>query len=230
MDLRKFVLLIIIIIIINCFCKRTVHCSIGANVREHYNAGDISSSIYHLEEMRLQFRDKYIHSFGHTDDKVYLVFNITYAMSVRACMVWMNDVHILGEVFNIHDLSKEVIIVPEAILKHQASIVKFECLKQFTHLKYKFRLIVLKLKLIYFLLSPTSSMPLVLYNGTHTLVWIQRTHTYTYTVKYSTHTSIHTWQPFRRRYNGFFLNVRHTHSHTRGHCERPVPSWFLVHL
>ena len=39
----------------------------------------------------------------------------------------------------------------------------------------------------YFLLSATSSMPLALYNGTHTLVW---THTYTYTVKYSTHTSI----------------------------------------
>ena len=29
----------------------------------------------------------------------------------------------------------------------------------------------------YFLLSATSSMPLALYNGTHTLVW---THTYTY--------------------------------------------------
>ena len=28
----------------------------------------------------------------------------------------------------------------------------------------------LKLKLIYFLLSATSSMPLALYNGTHTLV------------------------------------------------------------
>ena len=30
----------------------------GANVREHYDAVDISSSIYNLEEMRLQFRDK----------------------------------------------------------------------------------------------------------------------------------------------------------------------------
>ena len=34
----------------------------------------------------------------------------------------------------------------------------------------------------YFLLSATSSMPLALYNGAHTLVW---THRYTYTVKYS---------------------------------------------
>ena len=34
----------------------------------------------------------------------------------------------------------------------------------------------LKLKLIYFLLSATSSMPLALYNRTHTLVWIQWTH------------------------------------------------------
>ena len=59
---------------------------------------------------------------------------------------------------------------------------------------------------IYFLLSATSSMPLALYNGTHTLVW---THTYTYTVKYSTHTSIHTRQPFRRRYN-VFIPVTHT--------------------
>ena len=59
---------------------------------------------------------------------------------------------------------------------------------------------------IYFLLSATSSMPLALYNGTHTLVW---THTYTYTVKYSTHTSIHTRQPFRRRYN-VFISVTHT--------------------
>ena len=58
----------------------------------------------------------------------------------------------------------------------------------------------------YFLLSATSSMPLVLYNGTHTLVW---THTYTYTVKYSTHTSIHTRQPFRRRYN-VFISGTHT--------------------
>ena len=62
-------------------------------------------------------------------------------------------------------------------------------------------LIKLKLKLIYFLSSATSSMSLALYNGTHTLVWIQWTHTYTYTVKYSTHTSIHTWQPFRCRCN-----------------------------
>ena len=59
---------------------------------------------------------------------------------------------------------------------------------------------------IYFLLSTTSSMPLVLYNGRHTLVW---THTYTYTVKYSTHTSIHTRQPFPLRYN-VFISVTHT--------------------
>ena len=57
---------------------------------------------------------------------------------------------------------------------------------------------------IYFLLSATSSMPLALYNGTHTVVW-----THTYTVKYSTHTSIHTRQPFRRRYN-VFISVTHT--------------------
>ena len=63
----------------------------------------------------------------------------------------------------------------------------------------------------YFLLNATSSMPLVLYNRTHTLVW---THTYTYTVKYSTHTSIHTRQPFRRRYNVFFLFQAHTLSHS----------------
>ena len=56
----------------------------------------------------------------------------------------------------------------------------------------------------YFLLSATSSMPLALYNGTHTLVW-----TYTYTVKYSTHTSIHTRQPFRRTYN-VFISGTHT--------------------
>ena len=59
----------------------------------------------------------------------------------------------------------------------------------------------LKLKLI--------SMPLALYYGTHTLVWIQWTHTYTYTVKYSTHTRIHTWQPFRCRYN-VFMSGTHT--------------------
>ena len=53
-------------------------------------------------------------------------------------------------------------------------------------------------------------MPLALYNGTHKLVW---THTCTYTVKYSTHTSIHTRQPFRRRYNVFFFQA-HTHSHS----------------
>ena len=60
----------------------------------------------------------------------------------------------------------------------------------------------------FFLLSATSSMPLALYNGTHTLVW---THTYTYTVKYSTHTitGIHTRQPFRRRYN-VFISGTHT--------------------
>ena len=58
----------------------------------------------------------------------------------------------------------------------------------------------------YFLLSATSSMHLALYNGTHTLVW---THTYTYTVKYITHTSIHTRQPFRRRYN-VFISGTHT--------------------
>ena len=46
----------------------------------------------------------------------------------------------------------------------------------------------LKFKLMYFLISATSSIPLALYNGTHTLVWIQWAHTYTYTVKYSTHT------------------------------------------
>ena len=67
----------------------------------------------------------------------------------------------------------------------------------------------LKLKLIYFLLSATSSMPLALYNGTHTLVWTQWTHTYIYTVKYSTHTSYHTCQPFRRRYN-VFMSGTHT--------------------
>ena len=76
------------------------------------------------------------------------------------------------------------------------------CLIGFSSLK-------LKLKHIYFLLSATSSMPLALYNGTHTLVWIQWTHTYTYTVKYSTHTSIHTWQPFRSRYN-VFMSGTHT--------------------
>ena len=58
----------------------------------------------------------------------------------------------------------------------------------------------------YFLLSATSWMPLALYSGTHTLVW---THTYTYTVKYITHTSIHTRQPFRRRYN-VFISGTHT--------------------
>ena len=42
--------------------------------------------------------------------------------------------------------------------------------------------------------------------NTHKLVW---THTYTYTVKYSTHTSIHTRQPFRRRYN-VFISFTHT--------------------
>ena len=64
------------------------------------------------------------------------------------------------------------------------------------------------INLFYFLLSSTSSMPLALYNGTHTLVW---THTYTstYTVKYSTHTSIHTRQPFRRTYN-VFISGTHT--------------------
>ena len=32
---------------------------------------------------------------------------------------------------------------------------------------------------------------------------------HTYTVKYSTHTSIHTWQPFRRGYN-VFISGTHT--------------------
>ena len=60
----------------------------------------------------------------------------------------------------------------------------------------------------YFLLSATSSMPLALYNGTHTLVW---TNTCTYTVK-CTYTSIHTRQPFQRRYNVLFQ--AHTLSHS----------------
>ena len=49
-------------------------------------------------------------------------------------------------------------------------------------------------------------MPLALYNGTHTLV---QTHTYTYTVKYSTHASIHTRQPLPRTYN-VFISGTHT--------------------
>ena len=78
----------------------------------------------------------------------------------------------------------------------------------------------------YFLLSATSSMPLALYNGTHT---------YTYTVKYSTHTSIHTRQPFRRRYNFFFFFFfSGTHTLTLaicGRCERLAPSLFwVIHL
>ena len=52
-------------------------------------------------------------------------------------------------------------------------------------------------------------MPLAMYNGTHALVWIQWTHTYTYTLKYSTYTSTHTWQPFCRRYN-LFISGTHT--------------------
>ena len=57
-----------------------VHCSIGTNRYEHYNAAETILSINNFEEMHFQFSNKNVHSFGHTDAKrqIILCFNSCY--------------------------------------------------------------------------------------------------------------------------------------------------------